>query len=1243
MVFRVGINLTQLLLLFRGWMMESLRKKIRKGYFRKVVIYFLTWCMVMNTSLPAALAVVPPASDALPSGGSVPTGFGSVGEFDYNITGELHVRDVAEKTVINWGNFDIGSAALTRFHQLGVDPAVLNRITSGEATGIFGSLQANGRVFIVNPAGIVFGANSTVNVTQLVASTLNITNENFWNGKYEFAGDIEGVNVQERLGVINNSDVLHGIHAAEGVALIGKKILNTGTISTGAGGFVVMAAGDKVLLGEPGSQILTEMYSVSLPEEGDGEVINDGHISASAGTVVLAAGDVFSSAVELPKASGGVGRVEQNGHIHANGTTGDGGNISLTAADEVILASGSETTANAGTGGDAGLVVVHSKGRTAVEANAQIQATGGHIPEPGFGGFDDVVDATVEISGDYVNFAGSINASATGGKRGKIVIDALDMTVAKGSKPVAPLDNTVYETWVENQSKASTDVELVAHSRDAGNITVARMTDGEITGGSGDIVLRTKYDTGAITFLAGSGQKPTAIHTTNGGNIYMLAGEGGITTGDIITDVPSSDKVTEPGKIRLLTTNNGDISTGQLSVNGGSYDEISVIASGDLTINGNVQTITNQVPSDTQYVGQARTCLVSEHGDVDITGQVTVEAHGKYNTTADIHIDAGRDITINLGGSPNKIRATAKTSSTGPANASVLIHAGKDIEGPGTILITDDGVNPTTRSDAIYLEAKPGGGLTTAQVSYGDDPSLWDEEQGAVYDGDGNLIQGAHAKLEIDRDRTTECPECPTPPGLVPPLDPWAFITHMQEPISGNVLQDASLEIIYHTEPRHGTLIILANGDYQYTPDEGFVGQDRFTYRAITDKGVETDLVEVTINVSNELPVANPGLTEKHMGVTIVELLNAQDTSDVINEVPYDDDIIVEIVEQPLYGTVTVQKEGDTWTYTYTPTKDGNGEYHVGTDSFTYSVTDAQGVVGSSGTATVTINLINNPPVQTNDTVTIDQGQSVVIDVLANDYDPDYPAYTDNLTVVQDSITVQHGQLILNDDNTFTYIPDPGYTGQDSFTYAVRDGQSGQELVWTTVEITVKSTGIPILYSIPVAIPVAPIPEPITIQVSGCPALIKWVAAELGTDERNVQIWMANSLASTREIQPCDACTNLKTAATILQDVDGTRVAALAQVISQFASSTAPPTEEQMASIADAIANDVEGNGQYAAAGEYLDALAKYVGVLTSKMGFSADESVQFATDNYVQKLADGENVGVAAYVAARLAALGGS
>jgi len=1204
-------------------MMKSLRNKFKGRYLRKGLIYFLSWCLVVNTFLPAAMAVVSPAPGALPSGGSVPDGYGGVGQFDYDTLGELHVRNVAEKTIINWDNFDIGSDALTQFHQLGNNPVVLNRVNDGYATGIFGTLQANGSVFIVNPAGVVFGPDSQfINVTQLVASTLNITNENFDNGIYEFAGDIEGKDVYERLGVTNNSS---DMYAEEGVALIGRKILNTGTISTAEGGFVIMAAGDRVLLSEEASNVLVEMNSVADPEEGEGEVINDGEITAEAGIVVMASGDVFASALELPKVSGGNGRVEQNGVIDVDGVDTDGGNVSLTAADEVVLSSGSLTSANAGTDSDAGLVVVHSINRTTVESGAQIQATGGH--EPTTAGFEDVVDKTVEITGDYVNFAGDVDASATDGKRGKIVIDALNIDVLNGVMPVDPPDNTVYEQWIEQQTHldSSTDVELVAHAREDGYVLVGTLADHELTVGSGDIVLRTKYDTGGIAVFG-----DTAIHTTDGGNVYMLAGEDGITVGDITTDVPSSDKVTEPGKIRLLTTNGGEsnkgnITTGNLSVDGGSYVEISVIADGDLTVNGDVHTGTNQVPSDTQEIGQARSCLVSEHGSVVINGEVQVEAHGKDYSTADIHIDAGQDVTINLDG--GQVRAYAKTSQSGPADASVKIHAGMDIDGPGNILITDDGENQTTRSDAIYLYTKAGGVPDSAEISANGDP----EDSTVETDGD------AEATLDINEDQDpTVCKECPTPPGLIPPLDPWAYVTHMGTITSGDVLTDDTLTIIDHTEPTHGMLDInYETGEYEYTPEPGFVGQDRFAYQAITEDEVETDWVEVTIDIINKLPVTDPTAASEHMGIPITDVLNTADVDDGLAI----DDLTIEIVDGPEYGNIEFEWDSDSeqWIYTYTPEADAEGEYFAGTETITYSVTDGQ--LDGEGNpieilGTVEINLINNPPVQSDDTVTTNPGESIVIDVLINDYDPDHPEYMDELVVVQDSVVPQHGQLILNDDNTFTYIPDPGYVGIDTFTYAVKDGQDGQELVWTTVTIWVNNAQF---------IPVAPLGEPISVEVSGCPALIQWVAAELGTDQKTVQIWVAKALASPGDIQPCDACGDLKQAAAILQDIDGTRVAALAEVIGEFASSDAPPTEEQMASIADAIANDIEGNVQYAAAGEYLDALAKYVGILISQMGFTADESVQFATNNYVDNLVEAENIGVAAYVAARLAALGGS
>src|SRR3989338_2807825 len=117
--------------------MNALIKICRKNSVRQFVAFVLACTMVFNTSIVLA----DPMPDALPSGGNVVSGSAT---FDDTITGELHINDVADKTIINWSNFDIGSDAMVQFQQVSNDAAVLNRILTASATEIFGQLQANG-------------------------------------------------------------------------------------------------------------------------------------------------------------------------------------------------------------------------------------------------------------------------------------------------------------------------------------------------------------------------------------------------------------------------------------------------------------------------------------------------------------------------------------------------------------------------------------------------------------------------------------------------------------------------------------------------------------------------------------------------------------------------------------------------------------------------------------------------------------------------------------------------------------------------------------------------------------------------------------------------------------------------------------------------------------------------------------------------------------------------------------------
>ena len=164
--------------------------------------------------------------------------------------------------------------------------------------------------------------------------------------------------------------------------------------------------------------------------------------------------------------------------------------------------------------------------------------------------------------------------------------------------------------------------------------------------------------------------------------------------------------------------------------------------------------------------------------------------------------------------------------------------------------------------------------------------------------------------------------------------------------------------------------------------------------------------------------------------------------------------------------------------------------------------------------------------------------------------------------------------------------------------------------------------------------------EAVAFGPGGCPPLMAWLAGELGIPEETIRVYLADAFLYSTAIQPCDACARLMDAATVLEDTEGTRIAALAQVVNEFVAPDAPIAPEQMASIASTMVSPEAGT-QYAAAGEWLDALAEYVGILNAEMGFSVPESIAFV-NKYLTPIAELDNASVAAYVEAQLAALGG-
>ena len=120
---------------------------------------------------------------AQPVGGVVVEGMADIQQS----TGLTTINQSTQNTVINWQSFNILQGQTVQFVQPDTSSVALNRIVGSDASSIFGTLSANGQVFLVNPNGILFAPGASVNVGGLVASTLNISDSDFMAGNYRFS------------------------------------------------------------------------------------------------------------------------------------------------------------------------------------------------------------------------------------------------------------------------------------------------------------------------------------------------------------------------------------------------------------------------------------------------------------------------------------------------------------------------------------------------------------------------------------------------------------------------------------------------------------------------------------------------------------------------------------------------------------------------------------------------------------------------------------------------------------------------------------------------------------------------------------------------------------------------------------------------------------------------------------------------------------------------------------------------
>ncbi|MDB5769829.1 MAG: putative heme-hemopexin-binding/utilization protein, partial [Burkholderia sp.] len=307
---------------------------------------------------------------ALPVGGVVAQGGAAISSSN----GTTTIQQSTPNTVINWQGFSIAPGQTVRFVQPNAASVALNRVVGADPSSILGTLAANGKVFLVNPNGILFGQGASVNVGGLVASTLNITDANFMAGRYTFTGSGDGDVVNQ--GAIN----------ADGgyVALLGANVSNQGVISARLG-TVALAAGKAATFDMAGDGLLNIVVNQGAV---NALVENGGMIQADGGRVLMtaqAAGDLLKTVVN----NTGVVQAQTIGH-----------------RDGTILLLGD----------------MHS-GTVNVSGTLDASAPGG-----GNGGFIEASAARV-----VVQSGARVTTAAPAGKTGTFLIDPEDFTVGSGS------------------------------------------------------------------------------------------------------------------------------------------------------------------------------------------------------------------------------------------------------------------------------------------------------------------------------------------------------------------------------------------------------------------------------------------------------------------------------------------------------------------------------------------------------------------------------------------------------------------------------------------------------------------------------------------------------------------------------------------------------------------------------------------------------------------------------------------
>lgn len=646
-----------------------------------------------------AQLVVSPYVLAGPAGGNIVGGTGNINHAGLT----TNINQQSNRLAIDWQSFNVDRSETVNFNQPGRSSIALNRILDQNPSQIHGAINANGQIVLVNPNGVFFGKEATVNAGGLFAAALDIDPQDFMAGRLNFTA------LENSTGLIVNEGRLQVIDGGT-LALLGQQVKNEGLLVANFG-TVALAAGSDIKVSfdeyENLSIRIDQGRLASILQLDDPAILNSGLIQSHGGRVVLTAkqadaiqssitgineNDRFSKVIvkdgvvyftgadgdisdlgviDVSSESGDAGTViydakniHHSGSINADSQNGDGGTVEFNATDTTLLTENSTVSAQSHQNGKGGTVHVLGNHVGLID-HASINASGANaggevLIGGGYQGNNpDIKNAEAVYLGENTIISADAKDSGDGGK---VIVWSDEATRAYGRLSATggeqKGDGGFIETSSHNYVDLAPTVDVHAanghHGEwliDPSNITISTSATSDLSAGP----LFTSFPVIVAPVNSNLRLSELLAALSTGANVIVR------TASCVGVLCPIVDSQPAGGDITLANTLNLDLlaGSGMTDADATGLSRLTLEADNNININAN---IIESGGDDYLNLTLTANGIVAINGGINVNlsgGDLTITANGLINngtiTTenpANLGVPAG-NISINVSGTAN--------------------------------------------------------------------------------------------------------------------------------------------------------------------------------------------------------------------------------------------------------------------------------------------------------------------------------------------------------------------------------------------------------------------------------------------------------------------------------------------------------------------------------------------------------------------------------------------------------------